>query len=148
MAWSRKVFSIWSHFHENCLWNLVPQFFTLAGAVKLRVVWKYLLRLKPPLCTYTLLNILDEKWRSSEIIYGTIEETLALFRMHVNCYDMIETSFGQHLSHQFQGNIASSPHLGYKQKSRNNNILLLQLTRFDMRKVFSLCSVSYLISHL
>ena len=44
--------------------------------------------------------------------------------MHVNCYDMIETSFGQHLSHQFQGNIASSPHLGYKQKSRNNNIYL------------------------
>ena len=44
--------------------------------------------------------------------------------MHVNCYDMIETSFGQHLSHQFQGNIASSPHLGCKQKSRNNNIFL------------------------
>ena len=37
---------------------------------------------------------------------------------------MIETSFGQHLSHQFQGNIASSPHLGYKQKSKNNNIFL------------------------
>jgi hypothetical protein len=63
--------------------------------------------------TYTILDVLDEKWRSSKVVDGAVEEAEALLGVEVDRDDVVVAALDHQLGQEFEGNVAAASHLGY-----------------------------------
>ena len=59
-----------------------------------------------------MLNVVDEKWRRSQIVDGHVKEALYLFLMQIHRDQMRHAGFGEHLGDEFGDDAAALLHLG------------------------------------
>ena len=62
--------------------------------------------------TYTILNVLDQKWRRSKIVDGAVEESETLLGMEVDRYDVVVATLDHQLGQKFERYVAATSHFG------------------------------------